>query len=54
MQASQAESDHLQILSRCLAIDNFDHKIITPSFDGANSPDVVCPVCQEQFQLGKM
>ena len=53
MQANASEQENQQILSHCIPIDNFDHKVITPNFDGVNSADVVCPVCQDRFQIGK-
>ena len=53
MQADPQEQDQVQVLSRLIAIDNFDHKVITASFQGANSPEHVCPICHEQFEIGK-
>ena len=54
MQADGLEQNQLQILSHLIPIDNFDHKIITSSFQGVASPDTVCPVCHEQFHIGNI
>ena len=54
MQSDAQEQNQLQILSHCLPLEGFDNKIITPSFNGAQSPEHVCPICHDQFALGKI